>query len=148
MATVGSALGGSRQSVLGVREHSMEFEGNTLTSDRARHQRFLDLQMAAPNAAIREPTYGWLKAACAAMDDLHRKDRFARLKVPVRIISASEDCLVSHADHLRLAGRSPLIDCVTVDGALHEIMMERDVYRAAFWRAFDAFVDPIVEMRS
>lgn len=147
MAAIASALGASRQSVLGVREHSMDFEGNTLTSDRARHKRFLDLQLAAPNATIREPTYGWLKAASAAMDDLHRKDRFTGLKVPVRIISASRDSLVSHADHLRLAAQSPLIDCVTIEGALHEIMMEQDAYRAQFWRAFDEFVDPIIARR-
>ena len=29
---------------------------------------------------------------------------------------------------------------VTIDGARHEIMMERDIYRAQLWGAFDAFV--------
>jgi lysophospholipase len=144
MAATACAFGATRQSVLGTREHSMAFEGNNLTSDPARHKRFLDLQVAAPNAAIREPTYGWLKAASDAMDDLHRPHRFANLKIPVRIISASEDSVVSHADHFRIAAMSPLIDVVTVEGALHEIMMEKDAHRAAFWRAFDEFVDPVI----
>jgi lysophospholipase len=29
---------------------------------------------------------------------------------------------------------------VTVPGALHEVMQERDGLRARFWAAFDAFV--------
>jgi lysophospholipase len=144
MANIGCAVGGSRQSLLGVKEYSLEFEGNVLTSDRARHERFRDLQAAAPNAAIREPTYGWLRAATAAMDDLHRPNRFAELKTPVRIISAEHDHLVSSNDHQWLAKQSPLIDCVTIKGALHEILMESDVYRDQYWRAFDAFVEPLI----
>lgn len=142
LARMACALGGARQPVFGVKEHSLAFEGNNLTSDPTRHQRFADLQAAAPNAVIREPTYGWLKAATDAIDDLHRSNRFARLKTPVRIISAEHDALVSSKDHGALARRSPLIDAVVIKGALHEIMMERDEFRAAYWAAVDAFFAP------
>lgn len=142
MARLACALGGARRPVWGVKEHSLAFEGNVLTSDRARHQRFADLQAAAPNAIIREPTFGWLKAATDAIDDLHRQNRFARLKTPVMIVSAENDALVSTKDHAALAKRSPLVDDVVIRGALHEIMMERDDIRALFWAAVDAFVGP------
>lgn len=140
VARVACAFGGARNPVFGVKEHSLAFEGNVLTSDRARHQRFADLQAAAPNAIIREPTYGWLKAATDAIDDLHRPGRFEKLKTPVRIVSAEFDQLVSSRDHGALASRSPLIDVVTVKGALHEIMMERDEIRAQYWAAVDEFL--------
>lgn len=120
----------------------MAFEGNNLTSDRARHSRFRDLQSAAPNATIREPTYGWVRAAIEAMDDLHRPGRFSKLKTPVLIVSAEHDRLVRTSDHRWIAAQSPLIDCVTIKDALHEILMERDEIRARFWTAFDAFVEP------
>ncbi|MEE2690530.1 MAG: alpha/beta hydrolase [Pseudomonadota bacterium] len=142
LANAACALGGTRQPVPNVKEHSLEFEGNILTSDPIRHARFRDLQAAAPNAILREPTYGWLRAAMAAIDDLHRPDRFATLKTPVRIISAEKDELVSSKDHRILAERSALIDNVTIKGALHEILMERDDLRAAYWRAFDEFILP------
>ena len=142
VANVLSALGASRRSIPGAKEHSLEFRGNVLTSDPQRHARFRDLQSAAPNAVIREPTFGWLKAATDAMADLRRPGRFARMKTPTRIISAEHDYLVDSSDHLRLAAASDMIDCVTIKGALHEIMMETDQYRAAFWSAFDAFVEP------
>lgn len=142
LARAACALGASRQPVMNVKEHSLAFEGNILTSDRARHARFRDLQSAAPNAILREPTYGWLKAAIDAIDDLHAPNRFDKLKTPVRIISAGKDELVSTKDHAILAGRSPLIDNVVIEGALHEVLMERDDIRAAYWRAFDDFVLP------
>ncbi len=139
MAQAATRIGLSRQSIAGVKEHSMAFEGNNLTSDRLRHDRFRDLQTAAPNAMIREPTYGWIRAATEAMDDLHRPGRFQQLTTPILIVSAENDHLVRSSDHQWLAKQSPLLDCVTVRGALHEILMERDELRERFWAAFDAF---------
>jgi lysophospholipase len=142
MSKVACAVGASRQSVPGVKEHSLDFEGNVLTSDAARHKRFMELQVAAPNAALREPTYGWLRAAFDAMEDLHRPNRFAGLKTPVLIVSAEKDRLVTSRDHLELANRSPLIERIEIKGALHEIMMEQDKIRSAYWAAVDAFLEP------
>jgi lysophospholipase len=138
-ASIACALGASRNSVIGVKEHSLAFEGNILTSDRRRHERFRELQAAAPNAIIREPTFGWVKAATDAMRDLHRPQRFAALKTPVLIVSAGEERLIDSSDHARIAAMSPLIERVVAEGALHEILMERDECRAFFWKAFDDF---------
>ena len=141
LAAAACRAGRSRASVPGVKEHSLEFDGNVLTSDRTRHKRFSDIQAAGPNATIREPTWGWLNAATAAMEDLHREGRFNTLATPTLIISAERDDLVSSNDHALLAGRSPLIERVLIKGALHEILMEQDVYRDQYWAAFDRFVE-------
>ncbi len=135
-------LGAARRAIPGVKEHSIEFEGNILTSDERRHERFRQLQAVAPKAIIREPTYGWVRAAFEAMDRLHRADAFRDLRTPVLIASAQEDRLVQSGDHRALARRSDLIERIEIAGALHEILMERDVFRDAFWRAFDDFVEP------
>jgi lysophospholipase len=140
LAAAATRLGWSARAVAGVKEHSLAFEGNILTSDPVRHARFRDLQLTAPEAAIGAPTYGWLRAALAAIDDLHRPGRFSALRTPVLIISAANDRLVASPDHAVLARASPLIECATVDGALHEILMERDDIRDVYWRLFDAFV--------
>lgn len=137
-------LGASRQSVLGVKEYSLEFEGNALTSDRTRHTRFLELQTAAPNAIIRSPTYGWLKAATDSIDELHKPGRLNGIHVPVRIISAERDLLIDHTDHEELADAYEKIDCITIKGALHEILMERDELRDQYWKAFDEFTEPLL----
>lgn len=135
-------IGLSRAAIAGVKEHSRSFEGNFLTSDRTRHERFRELQAAAPNATIREPTYGWVRAATEAMDDLHKPGRFEKLKTPTLIVSAANDHFVRSSDHRWIAAQSPLIESATIDGALHEILMERDELRNRFWELFDAFVGP------
>lgn len=147
LANIATFFGAARQPVFGVKEYSLGFEGNALTSDRTRHERFAELQAAAPNAIIREPTYGWLKAATDAIADLHRPRRFARLTTPVRIVSAGADSIVCARDHAVIAQASPLIDLVTVPGALHEIMMERDDIRDQYWAAADAFLAPYLAGR-
>lgn len=135
-----SGLGGAHQSIIGVKEHSLEFDGNNLTSDRARHARFRDLQLAAPHAVIRQPTYGWVRAAFACMEDLHKKGRFNNLTTPTLIVSAAKDALIFAPDHLWLCQQSSKMHCVTIPDALHEIMMESDHYRNQYWTAFDQFV--------
>lgn len=142
LAQAATRIGMSRQSIAGVKEHSMAFEGNLLTSDRDRHERFRELQAEAPNATIREPTYGWIRAATEAMDDLHKPARFRKMVTPTLIISAGRDCFVRTGDHRWIADRSPLIENIVLENSLHEILMERDAIRNEFWRLFDAFVEP------
>lgn len=141
VAQAATRVGLSRYAIAGVKEHSMAFEGNFLTTDRTRHTRFRELQSAAPNATIREPTYGWVRAATEAMDDLHKPGRFQNLKTPTLIVSAGNDHFVRSGDHRWIAARSPSIENVVLDGALHEILMERDEVRDQFWAAFDAFIN-------
>lgn len=148
MAGVMCNLGASRLSVAGVKEYSLKFEGNILTSDPRRHERFRELQAAAPNACILAPTYGWLDAGIKAIDDIHKPERLAKIKTPVLIISAENDHLIDSKDHRVLANANSAIDCITVEGALHEILMERDEIRDQYWTAFDKFVAPVFEAGS
>ncbi len=141
-------LGWSRVSVLGIKEYSLEFEGNELTTDPRRHERFRELQAAAPNACVFSPTYGWLNAAIKGMDNIHKPGGLAGIKVPVLIISAENDRLVDASDHRELAAANSAIDCVTIKDALHEILMERDEFRDQYWQAFDHFVDPVLSGNS
>ncbi len=131
----------SRQSIAGTKESSMDFEDNILTSDRARHDKFRALQAAAPNATIGAPTYGWLKAATDAMDNVHNMRLMSNLNTPILIISAGKDKLIDIRDHQWFAKTYKTIECVTIKDSLHEIMMERNQYRDQFWANFDNFID-------
>lgn len=115
------------------------FDGNMFTHDRARHERFRLLKQAEPAAARQSPTYGWVNEAIRTGNKLHTSGFFDDLKTPVRIISAGDERRIDGADHAAIASRHELIDHVTVPGALHEIMMETDDLRAAFWKEADAF---------
>ncbi len=145
LAGVAQNLGWAHSVVAGTKEYSMEFEGNKLTSDPRRHERFRDLQASAPNACVFAPTYGWLNAAIKGMDEIHQPGKLGGIKTPVLIISAENDALVDASDHRALAAANSTIECITIKGALHEILMERDEIRDQYWKAFDDFVAPVFE---
>ena len=119
---------------------SQEFEDNLLTSDRERFLRNQSVVAAAPELAIGPPTIAWVRAALAAMAEIG-SDKFpSRLRVPVLMLAASDDRLVSSLAIEELAMRLKVGSQLVLRGARHEILQERDVIRQQFWAAFDAFV--------
>jgi lysophospholipase len=111
-----------------------------LTSDRERFLRNLSVLKTQPGLAVGPPTIGWLKAALAAMEQLD-DERFApRIRVPVLMIAAGDDQIVSSKAIEDLAARIRAGSQIVMRGARHEILQERDQIREQFWAAFDAFV--------
>jgi lysophospholipase len=116
------------------------FEGNLLTSDRERFARNLSVLQAAPELAVGAPTIGWLKAALDAMERVG-SERFApHVRVPVLMLAASDDQVVSSKAVEELAVRLRAGSQIVLRGSRHEILQERDSIREQFWAAFDAFV--------
>ena len=138
----GRLLGRGERPIPGVREHSWQFDGNVLTQDARRHERFRQLQLTAPDAVAGLPRYDWLAAALAAHERLKRPGALAGVPFPVLLASATRDETVDHTDHERLARDYPdAIRLVTIEGARHEILMEADGWRSQFWDAFDQYID-------
>ncbi len=71
----------------------------------------------------------------------------SRLRVPVLMIAAGEDRLVSSKAVEELSFRLKVGSQILLRGARHEIMQERDAIREQFWAAFDAFVPGAVTGR-
>jgi lysophospholipase len=117
-----------------------EFEGNPVTSDRERFLRNLSVLQAAPELAVGPPTIGWLKASLDAIA-LLRNDRFPpRIRVPVLMLAAGDDQVVSSKAIEELAARLRAGAQLVLRGSRHEILQERDAIREQFWAACDAFV--------
>ncbi len=140
-----SAVGLAKQTVAGQNDDAFEFEGNMFTSDKTRHQRFRDLQLAEPKAALVRPTYGWVREACKDAAKIHRADYFTKLKTPVLMVSAGDERRIDGGDHAKLASLNDLMSITVIEGALHEIMVERDDIRDQYFAAFDTFVAPVFE---
>lgn len=120
--------------------HDPPFEGNRLTSDRERFARNQSVLEAAPELAIDAPTIGWLKAALDTIEAVN-SERFApRIRVPVLMLVAGDDQIVSSKAVEGLAIRLRAGSQIVLRGSRHEIMQERDSIREQFWAAFDAFV--------
>lgn len=117
------------------------FEGNVLTQDPVRYRRAKDLLRANPDLALSSPTWGWLDFAVQATDWLSRRKNLEAAHLPVVIVSASQDKLVSNSAQKAIAELLPEGEFVSVEGAEHEILMELDPLRNQFWAAFDGLAD-------
>src|SRR5215471_5993509 len=116
------------------------FRGNPLTSDPVRYARTAAVLEAEPALGLGSPTVAWADSAFRVMAQMRPATWPARIRQPILIVAAGQDELVStpaietFAIHLRAGSH------VVIPGALHEIMMEQDIFRDQFWAAFDAFV--------
>ena len=119
---------------------SQVFEGNLLTSDRERFLRNQSVVDAAPKLVVGPPTIAWLRAALGAMRDIAEDSFPPGMRVPVLMLAASDDRIVSSLAIEEMATRLKVGAQLVLRGARHEILQERDVIRQQFWAAFDAFV--------
>lgn len=116
-----------------------DFAGNLLTSDRHRFTRAIATLEAAPELGIAGPTYGWLRAAFAALDELDKIKGPGRFRAPVLIVAAGRDRVVDNEASRRFSRRTGL-PFVVIPEARHEILLESDPIRAQFLAAFDSFI--------
>jgi lysophospholipase len=116
------------------------FPGNTLTSDPARYQRFASILKARPQLVVGAPTFAWVHAANRAMREMMRYEFGASVQVPVLLVAAGDDRVVSTSAVARLARELRAGAYVVLPGARHELLMERNSLRELFWAAFDAFI--------
>ena len=146
MARVAAALSFLGLGHLPVRRRSEQpasaasFPNNPLTGDMMRYLRMVDIVDACPSLGIGAPTIGWVAAAMAAMAEAGSAHFPGRLGIPLLMLAAARDEIVStHAIEqlgLRLrTGRHQVIA-----GARHELFMESNAIRGQVLAAFDAFI--------
>jgi len=85
-------------------------------------------------------TLGWVAAAVNSMRLTNRRRYLNAIKTPILITQASDDHIVSNAAIEKAASLLPHAELLKIEGSLHEVLMERDMYRNLFWHAFDGFV--------
>lgn len=116
------------------------FEQNVLTSDPERFARARELVMAAPEIGLGSPTNAWLAAASRSMAMLESVEFPPKVTVPILMFAAGNDRVVSTPAIEAMAKRLKTAHLIMIPGAQHEILQERDEYRAQFWAGFDSFV--------
>lgn len=130
-----------------VAEEMREYEGNVLTSDPERFLRNRQVLQAAPELSIGSPTNAWLRAAYRAMRTV-TDPRFAtRIRIPMLLVAAGQDRIVSSSAIEHFANRLKIGARVVIGGARHEILQETDDIRQRFWAAFDAYLGVSADSR-
>ncbi|AEH86398.1 Lysophospholipase [Mesorhizobium opportunistum WSM2075] len=119
---------------------TLPFEANKVTSDPQRYRRNTRIYEGYPQLALGGPTIRWLQAAAKASEAISDPDFMARIQVPLLIIAAGADQVVSTRAVEAYARSLRLGSMLMIDGAKHEILQEADLYREQFLAAFDAFV--------
>ena len=117
------------------------FESNIVTHDRGRWQLQRDLIDAAPELELGPVTWGWLGASIDILNKTTKPALLRGVDIPVFVASAGEEKLVDNKAHARVARHLPVCTHETVEGAMHEILMETDAKRAQFWTGFDMLLD-------
>lgn len=116
------------------------FEGNPLTSSKRRYELTRLILEAAPGLGLGSPTIGWVRAAAASMKTITAFGFPPRVHVPMLMLAAGQDRVVSNRAIEELAMQLKAGSGIVVDGARHELLQEQDRFREQVWSAFDAFV--------
>ncbi len=116
------------------------FADNMLTSDYHRFQRTQTVLEEAPHLRLGSPTIGWFYAAMQSMAMMREDDFPSLVKVPILMIGAGSDRIVSTPAIEDLALRLKVGSYITIPNSRHEILQESDPLRLQFWSAFDAFI--------
>lgn len=116
------------------------FEGNPFTSDRDRFERNRQFVEQCPDLALGSPTNRWLKATYASCARLMRPEFAMRVRIPMLLVAAGTDLIVSSTAIETFASRLKIGARVALAGSHHEVLQERDDVRLRFWAAFDAYL--------
>jgi lysophospholipase len=143
VATSSTAIGWRDRHVFGAAKQdpfAQVFATNTVTTDPARFERMMACLKAEPRLGLGAPTFGWLEAAFRSME-LVASEEFAHvIETPVLLIGAAYDQIVIPGADFTLMRRLKRGVYIMLKSQ-HEIMMETDDIRRAFWAVFDSFME-------
>ena len=144
MATAFNLRRSSTRFIFGVENRDpleLAFADNRVTSDEARYERTRGLLKAQPFLRVYGPTFGWLGAAYRSFGRMARRGFAEDIATPLLVMGAGNDRIVRTEALRAFAKRLPHARYAEIEGAEHEILMEKDSIRARFWAEFDAFMD-------
>jgi lysophospholipase len=141
-------LGGSFAPNVDRKWKRENFKRNPVTHDKERHARAQGLIAEEPRLALAGPTMGWVAAAADATEAFVQSGALAHIRIPAVVVTAGEEQLVDNAAQEAIVSQLPDARHVTIAGAKHEILMERDDFRAQFWLAFDELVERVAPVHA
>lgn len=116
------------------------FKGNIHSSDETRFGRNKKFLKEFPELAIGGPTAAWVYASCRTMEEVNDIDFCKQINIPSLLVSAGNDKVVSNRTIENFSRKLRSGKCITIDGAKHELLQERDIFREQLLAAFDSFI--------
>ncbi|MEM7667871.1 MAG: alpha/beta hydrolase [Pseudomonadota bacterium] len=112
------------------------FENNVLTSDEAVFSWMVGALEAEPRLQLAMPSLRWLDESTQEMERLSKQGPISQ---PALILYGSEEAVVETSE-IEDAQRRLGCDVARIDGARHEVLIERPPMREAAWAAIDEFL--------
>lgn len=116
---------------------AIDFEGNPLTSDRETYEWCVRQVTAHPELALGGPSVQWTRAA---LEEMARLFVAPLPSLPVLVFLGSEESVVSASIIRTQVRQMTQGTLVTLDGARHEILMERPEILDTVWARIDGFL--------
>ncbi len=111
------------------------------SSDTVRDKLHKYWSITEPDLQVGNVTFGWVIKALKSCARLKKPKALGAIKTPVLIGIASEDKIIDNDILRAVSSRLPYGRVLEINGAHHEILMERDEYRNLFLSAFDKMVE-------
>jgi len=111
-----------------------------LTASRQRYEDELYWWDARPDFNTGPPSFGWMRAAFRSRAATFTPDKLRGVALPILIIGAEKDRLVSPAAIREAAALLPHAELVMMPDAAHEILRDSDEIRARAYARIDAFL--------
>jgi lysophospholipase len=96
---------------------------------------------AQPDLGLGPPSWGWIAAAFASTAKLQRPGVLERATVPILLVGAERDRLVSASAIRAAAARLPASELHMVPDAAHELLRETDAMRLPIMARIDRFLE-------
>jgi lysophospholipase len=94
-----------------------------------------------PGWQLGAPSWAWMRAAFRSAAAAFTPEKLAGVAIPVLLLAAKHDRLVSAKEIARAARQLPRAELAIFDAAAHEILREADPVRLAALARIDAFLD-------
>lgn len=116
------------------------FEANPLTSDPARFARNQAIIKTHPHLGIGPPTARWIATMSDTIDEVATMEHLRKIEVPCLVIAPANDQIVPYESLEALSRKFRAGKLLTVQGAEHEVLQERDIFRGQALAAIQAFI--------
>jgi lysophospholipase len=113
------------------------FAGNVLTGDEALYRWCAEALAAEPRLRLGAPTLGWLRAA---MREMRRLAHLPPPSMPCLVTMGTREVVVD-PQAVRHGARRIGADFAEIEGARHDLFLERREHRRALWQAVEGFLD-------
>ena len=113
---------------------------SALSKDSTRvkvHSAWLD---SDPELQVGHATYGWLHHALKACATVNKAPFLSDIETPCLMALADEETLIDNNKIRKVAAALPHCELLELSGARHELLMEKDEVRDAFFEKFYALI--------